>query len=94
MAYVTNTEATPVFTIPRASTDETSATVPPPKLDFPEKSRASAAAYRAVRLFPGPVGEVLHREIEFYVMCGLRTDQTCLLPRLIDHLMTAVEDHR
>lgn len=94
MAYVTNAESTPVFKLPTPTVDPTTATAPPAKLDLHESSRINAAASAALRLFPGPIGETLHREIDFYRACGVRTDQSGLLPRLIDHLLTSVEDHR
>lgn len=92
MAYTSNADATPVFTIPPPKADPTMATAPPVKMDLHEKSRASAAAHRAKRLFPGIVGEVLYRELDAYVQWSYRLDQSGLMPRLVDHIMTVAED--
>lgn len=91
MAYTSNAEATPVFTIPPATADPTMATAPPTKLDLHEKSHVSAAAHRAKRLFPGPVGDVLFRELDAWAQWGYRLDQSGLMPRLVAHIMTLEE---
>lgn len=93
MAYTSNAEATPVFRIPPPSVDPTLATAAPAKMDLHEQSRVSAAGHRAKRMFPGPIGELLHREIDAWAHWGYRIDQSGLLPRVVDHIMTAVEDH-
>jgi|1185.fasta_scaffold332560_3 hypothetical protein len=92
MAYTSNADATPVFTIPPPKADPTMATAPPAKMDATERSKISAAAHRAKRLFPGPVGELLYREIDVYAQFGWRMDQSGLMPRLVDHIMAALEE--
>jgi len=93
MAYTSNAEATPVFKIPPPTPDPTlpARELAPAKLDLHEKSRVSAAAHRAKRLYPGVVGEVLFRELDAWASWGYRLDQTGLMPRLADHIMTASE---
>lgn len=88
MPYTSNAEATPAFTLPKPTPDPTLPTEPPAKMDLHEKSRASAAAHRAKKLYPGVVGEVLFRELEAYAQWGYRLDQTGLMPRLVAHIMT------
>lgn len=92
MAYVSNAESTPVFKLPEPIADPTSATVAPVRMDQHEKSRVSAASHRARRLFPGVVGEVLYRELDAYAQWAYRLYQSGLMPRLVDHIMTAAED--
>ena len=91
MAYTSNADATPRFTLPKAIPDPTQATAPPAKLDLHEKSTVSAAAHRAKRLFPGPVGECLFRELDGFAQWGYRMDQSGLMPRLVAHIMTLEE---
>ena len=92
MAYTSNADTTPAtYTLPKPTPDPTLATEPPAKMDLHEKSRASAAAHRAKKLFPGPVGECLFRELDVYAQFGWRFDQSGLMPRLVDHIMTAPE---
>jgi hypothetical protein len=47
-----------------------------------ERSQARAAALHARRLHPGPVGEVLQRELTAYADFGYRFDTDRLVPRL------------
>lgn len=88
MAYTSNAEATPAFTLPKPTPDPTLATEPPAKMDLHEKSRATAAAAKAKRDYPGPIGELLHRELDVYAQFGWRLDQSGLMPRLVHHIMT------
>lgn len=92
MAYTSNAESTPVFKLPTPTVDPTTATAPPEKLAFPDKSRISAAAYRAARLFPGPIGDVLARELLAYADFGWRLERDGVMPRLVDVIMTTPED--
>ncbi|GAA4702462.1 hypothetical protein GCM10023215_47160 [Pseudonocardia yuanmonensis] len=52
------------------------------ELPFPEKSRYRAAARLARRLFPGPIGELAHRELTAYADFGYRFSTDGLIPRL------------
>jgi len=38
---------------------------------------------------PGPVGELVEREIEAWTEFGWRTEHTGLIPRLVDQVMKA-----
>jgi hypothetical protein len=62
----------------------------PPEPSAPhERNRARAAARRARQLWPGPVGELVEREIEAWTEFGWRTEHTGLIPRLVDQVMKA-----
>lgn len=66
-------------------------TQPPPRLDHHEKMRIRAAAFRATRLYRGPVGELLSRELLSWEEFGYRLHRGGLIMRLVDHLMTTAE---
>lgn len=51
-------------------------------LAFHEKGCCRAAAGHARRVFPGPVGELIHRELCAYAEFGYRFDSDGLIPRL------------
>lgn len=62
---------------------------PPPKLDHHEKMRIRAAAFRGQRLYPGPVGDLVARELLSWEEFGYRMDQHGITARLVDHLLKA-----
>jgi hypothetical protein len=53
-----------------------------------EKMRLRAAAFRVTRLYPGPVGELLTREILTWEEFGYRLGGQRLIMRLVDHVLT------
>jgi hypothetical protein len=53
-----------------------------------EKMRLRAAALRAARLYPGPVGELVSRELITWDEFGYRLGGGQLVTRLVDHLLT------
>jgi hypothetical protein len=62
---------------------------PPPRLDgdatalaLHEKSRLRAAAHHARRALPGPVGDLIHRELLAHAEFGYRMWGDALIPRL------------
>ncbi|GAA4902687.1 hypothetical protein EV188_1011233 [Actinomycetospora succinea] len=62
---------------------------PPPRLrgDAPvlplhEMSRVRAAAHHARRALPGPLGDLVHRELLAYAEFGHRMTADALIPRL------------
>jgi hypothetical protein len=62
---------------------------PPPRIDgdavalrLHEKSRLRAAAHHARRALPGPVGDLIHRELLAYAEFGYRMWGDALIPRL------------
>jgi hypothetical protein len=60
----------------------------PVPMDHHEKMRLRAAAFRVTRLYPGPVGEVLSRELLTWEEFGYRLGGAALVMRLVDHALT------
>ena len=58
-------------------------------MDFHEKSRLRGAAFRATRLYPGPVGELISIELLTWEEFGWRLGDGGLVKRLVDHVMNA-----
>lgn len=63
-------------------------TRPVPRCDPHDAHRVRAAAHRAARLYPGPVGEFLRRELLAWGEFGHRFERGSLSARLVHHLMT------
>jgi hypothetical protein len=61
----------------------------PAPMDHDEKMRLRAAAFRATRLYPGPVGELLSRELLTWEEFGYRLGGEQLVMRLVDHVLEA-----
>lgn len=59
-----------------------------PALEQHEKLRIRSAAFRATRLYPGPVGELLQRELLCWEEFNHRFDQRGLAGRLVAHILT------
>jgi hypothetical protein len=59
----------------------------PAPMDHHEKMRLRAAAFRATRLYPGPVGELLSRELLTWEEFGYRLGGERLVMRLVDHVL-------
>lgn len=60
---------------------------PPVRMDHHERMRLRAAAYRATRVYPGPVGELISREILIWEEFGYRFGNTSFILRLVDFVM-------
>lgn len=58
-------------------------------MGHPEKMRIRAAAFRVTRLYPGPVGELLRRELLTWEEFGYRLGGERLIMRLVDHALSA-----
>jgi hypothetical protein len=52
-----------------------------------ERSRYRAAAFRATRLYPGPVGYVLQREILCWEDFGYLLSKDGIIEQLVNHIM-------
>lgn len=52
-----------------------------------EKMRMRAAAFRATRVYPGPVGELISRELLAWEDFGYVLSNGGLVLRLVDHVM-------
>ncbi len=61
----------------------------PAPMDHHEKMRLRAAAFRATRLYPGPVGELVSRELLTWEEFGYRLGGDQLVMRLVDHVLHA-----
>ena len=61
----------------------------PVPMDHHEKMRLRAAAFRVTRLYPGPVGELLSRELLTWEEFGYRFGGGAFIERLIDHVSSA-----
>jgi hypothetical protein len=59
----------------------------PVPMDHHEKMRLRAAAFRVTRLYPGPVGEMLSRELLTWEEFGYRLGGGQLVMRLVDHIL-------
>jgi hypothetical protein len=62
---------------------------PAPRLDPHEKMRIRSAAFRATRLYPGPVGELISKELLDWEEFGYRFDTKGAAARLVDHVLKA-----
>ena len=58
-------------------------------LDFADAARYRAAAHRARRLLPGPLGELVQRELTAYADFGYRLSTDHLIDRLAAQILTA-----
>jgi hypothetical protein len=59
------------------------------RMTHAELTRIRAAANRARRLYPGPVGEVLYRELISWEEFGYRLGGATVISRLVEHLLRA-----
>ena len=59
-----------------------------PRLAAHEQNRYGAAAECALRLYPGPVGELIHRELIAYGRFGRCFAKDALIPDLMRQIMT------
>ena len=65
--------------------------VPPcgaPRMTLDQQSHYAAAAEYARRRYPGPVGELIHRELVAYAEFGHRFATDALIPRLVIQVLT------
>lgn len=59
----------------------------PPRLDHHERMRIRSAAFLAPRRYPGPVGELLQKELMDWEEFGYRFGRLGLVARLVDEIM-------
>jgi hypothetical protein len=62
---------------------------PPPALEHTQKMNIRAAAFRATRLYPGPVGQLISRELLAAEEFGYLGDSSGLTRQLVEHVMDA-----
>jgi len=59
----------------------------PAAMKLNEKMRLRAAAFRVTRLYPGPVGELVSRELLTWAEFGYRLGGHRLIMRLVEHVL-------
>lgn len=57
------------------------------KLHLHEAARLRAAAHHARRVLPGPLGELVARELTAYAEFGYRFAADALIPRLVTEIL-------
>lgn len=63
-----------------------------PQMHLHERSRYRAAARHARRVYPGPLGELVYRELIAYAEFGYRLGEDGLIPRLAAAVLAARTD--
>lgn len=61
----------------------------PPNMGGQDRRRLDAAARRALRVYPGPVGELIRREIQASLDFGYRLEGCGLAKRLADQILAS-----
>lgn len=64
----------------------------PERYELHEKSRVRAAATAAKRLYPGPVGDLISRELLSWDDFGFRFGDGALMARVVDDLLRPPAD--
>ncbi|MBO0849665.1 MAG: hypothetical protein J2P20_09395 [Pseudonocardia sp.] len=64
---------------------------PPDAMDPHERMRLRAAAFRASRIYPGPVGELISRELLSWDEFGYRLGGQCMIMRIVEIIENAPE---
>lgn len=59
----------------------------PERADHHERMKLRAAAFRAQRVFPGAIGELLSRELLEWENFGYRLGSAGLIRRIVDQIM-------
>lgn len=62
---------------------------PNPSMNHQEKGRLRAAAFRVRRVYPGPVGELLSRELLAWEEFGYRLGSKSLIMALVEDVIRA-----
>lgn len=65
-----------------------------PELAMHERSRCWAAARHALRVYPGPLGELVFRELRAYADFGYRFGKDGLIQRLAATVLVTASNHR
>lgn len=59
----------------------------PAPMEHHEKMRMRAAAFHATRIYPGPVGELISRELLSWEDFGYRLGGDRMISELVDHVL-------
>ncbi|MDT7630264.1 MAG: hypothetical protein QOI50_2194 [Pseudonocardiales bacterium] len=62
-----------------------------PSMDHNERKRIRLAAFRVTRLYPGPVGELVSRELMSWEEFGYRLSSGSMIMRIVDEVLNAQE---
>jgi hypothetical protein len=62
-----------------------------PAMDHNERKRIRLAAFRVTRLYPGPVGELVSRELMSWEEFGYRLSSGSMIMRIVDEVLNAQE---
>lgn len=62
-------------------------------LDLETRARLRSAAHRATRIYPGPVGELLQRELRSWEEFGFRFGSSGLVAALVDQILRTPVGH-
>jgi hypothetical protein len=63
-------------------------------MTFAQQTDIRAAALRARRMYPGSIGELVHRELLAYADFGHRFARDALIPRLAEAILTEARNSR
>jgi len=64
----------------------------PPAVESQDRTRIQIAARYALSTYPGPVGDLIHRELQAFLEFGYRFgDGTGLAARLVEHVMATAQ---
>lgn len=87
---ITLTTPPPVYVDPETLTSG----IRPIPMPLPDKMRLQAAANQAKRLYPGPAGEMIARELVAYAEFGFRVGPGSLVGRLVEELLAIPSEAR
>jgi hypothetical protein len=93
LANPTDDEAVRRWTELRQALGERRWPCPTPR-SMSDRDRLNEAAQRALSLYPGPVGQLVHREIQAYLDFGHQFGQPSLITRLAEDLLATTTHQR
>lgn len=87
---MTTVEDTPLQQPPFVPGITVAATNPPERMDHHDRSRLRAGAFKATKVYPGPVGELICSELLAYDEFGYRLGSKRKVMSLLEHIEQAV----
>lgn len=87
MSEGTLVHARPIIRVRLPDPHPIRATAAPPAMPADEQARLRAAALQATRRHPGPIGELLERELRTWEELGFRLDGDGLIGRVVAELL-------
>lgn len=64
----------------------------PTAMTHEERARIRLAAFKVIKLYPGPVGELLSRELLTWEEFGYRLGNGRLIQRLVEHVFELMQE--